>query len=273
MPRRTIIYLSHGGGPLPLLGDPSHAEMVSMLQTLAAQLPKPESVILISAHWEAPVPTVTAAPAPSLIYDYAGFPPESYRIEYPAPGRPELARRLVDLLQQHGLAAVADPQRGFDHGLFVPMKIMYPQADIPVVQLSLLRGLDPAQHIRLGQVLAELPDEDMFIIGSGFSFHNLRAFFSVATPQAQAENAAFEVWLRETCNSDLDETERRRRLIEWDEAPGARYCHPREEHLIPLHVCYGAAQRSADAIYPCTVMDKQVSTVVWQLSATGTQSA
>ena len=141
------MFLSHGGGPLPLLGDPGHTEMVQSLESIAAAIDRPEAIIVVSAHWEEPAATITSAPRPEIIYDYYGFPPESYEIQYPAPGHPELASRLQACLQDNGVATELDPDRGFDHGLFIPLKIMYPEADIPCVQLSLLSSLDPAAHI------------------------------------------------------------------------------------------------------------------------------
>lgn len=150
-----IVYFSHGGGPLLILGDTGHQAMVEFLRRLPARLRKPDAVLVISAHWEEPVATVLGAPAPSMFYDYYGFPAEAYEIIYPAPGSPELATRMVEVLKRHQIAAAIDTQRGFDHGLFIPMKLMYPRAEIPTLQLSLLRGLDPAAHTALGRALRD----------------------------------------------------------------------------------------------------------------------
>jgi 4,5-DOPA dioxygenase extradiol len=141
--QRRALFLSHGGGPLPLLGDDSHAEMVSCLEGIAGTIPRPSAAIVVSAHWEAGNPTVTSGANPNLVYDYSGFPPESYDIRYPCPGNPPLASSITKQLRKAGINAVSDSARGFDHGLFVPMKIMYPEADVPCVQLSLIEGLDP----------------------------------------------------------------------------------------------------------------------------------
>lgn len=264
-PQSAVIYLSHGGGPLPLLGDAGHREMVEFLRQVTPRLGAPDAILLVSAHWEEPRPTITGNPAPRLIYDYYGFPDEAYRIRYPAPGSPQLAQRVWELLNGENLQPDLDDGRGFDHGLFIPLKIMYPDARIPCVQLSLLKSLDPDQHIRVGAALAALRAENILVIGSGFSFHNLRAFFAATVPDADDRNQAFENWLLECCSSsEIDEEERRQRLIHWQDAPGARFCHPREEHLLPLHVCYGIAGAPATATFSFTVMGKRASAYLWQ---------
>jgi aromatic ring-opening dioxygenase catalytic subunit (LigB family) len=260
----SVLYLSHGGGPLPLLGDKAHQRMVSTLKEISSQLRRPDAIIVISAHWEERQATVTTGAAPSLLYDYYGFPEASYSIEYPAPGSPELAQRVLSRLQDQGIEASASDRRGFDHGLFVPLKILYPDAEIPCIQLSLINNLDPQQHIQLGSALSGLLEENLLFIGSGFSFHNLRAFFSPQTSESQALNNAFETWLIDTCgNPQLSEQERERRLTHWADAPGARFCHPREEHLLPLHVCYGLAGVAADKTFHIEVMGKQASMYLW----------
>jgi len=259
-----VLYLSHGGGPLPLLGDPGHLEMVQGLQHIVTRIPRPSAILLISAHWEAPIATLTAGPQPELIYDYYGFPEESYAIQYPCPGEPALAGQVHAALHDAGLAVGLDAKRGFDHGLFVPLKIMYPRADIPCVQLSLLQGLRPADHLRLGRALTNLEYENLLIIGSGFSFHNLRAFFVPATAETRKMNMAFDEWLVETCSStELDEVAREERLLRWEQAPHARFCHPREEHLLPLHVCYGVAQRVCTEYFRMSIMNRQASMFLW----------
>lgn len=264
MTKRSILYLSHGGGPLPLLGDAGHREMVQTLERIAGRIPRPSAILLVSAHWEAQVPTLTAGTQPELIYDYYGFPDESYAIQYPCPGEPALAARVHGALQNSGMPARLDEKRGFDHGLFVPLKIMYPLADIPCVQLSLLHSLDPGEHLRMGKALADLDNDNLLIIGSGFSFHNLRAFFTPPTAETQAMNAAFDQWLIETCSSQaLDEAERRHRLEQWEQAPHARYCHPREEHLLPLHVCYGAAGSACKEYFSLRIMQRHASMFLW----------
>ena len=259
-----VLYLSHGGGPLPLLGDEGHLEMVQLLKKLSSKIKKPSAIIVISAHWEEEIPTITSAEKPSLIYDYYGFPEASYRIEYPCPGEPMLAKQIQELFNKSGIESRLDEQRGFDHGLFVPLKIMVPDADIPCVQISLVKGLDPADHIKIGSSLSGINADDLLIIGSGFSFHNMRAFFEPETIDSKAMNEAFEQWLIDTCsNPDIDESERAGRLENWKNAPHARYCHPREEHLLPLHVCYGFAGTSFSEYFELKILNKKSSMYLW----------
>jgi 4,5-DOPA dioxygenase extradiol len=239
-----FLYIPHGGGPLPLLGDEGHQELVGFLRSFATSMHRPKAIIVVSAHWEATVPTVTAGASPSLIYDYYGFPAEAYRLQYPAPGDPALAGRIKAALNEAGFSVVMDTSHGFDHGMFVPLTLMYPEADIPCVQLSLVRGLDPALHLQMGQALAALGEEDILVLGSGFSFHNMQEFFNSPGPGVVGDprNDAFQAWLAETCgSSSLEPLERLERLAAWETAPHSRYCHPREEHLLPLHVIAGAA--------------------------------
>ena len=151
-----VVFLSHGGGPLPLLGDPGHQNLVTYLQELPKQLQRPSAILLVSAHWEAEIPQITAAANPALIYDYYGFPPESYQIQYPCPGEPELARQVAESLSNSGIDNELNLTRGFDHGLFVPLKLMYPDADIPCVQLSLNSNLRADTHLKIGKALQQL---------------------------------------------------------------------------------------------------------------------
>ncbi|MDD2465644.1 MAG: class III extradiol ring-cleavage dioxygenase [Desulfobulbus sp.] len=264
-PRAQILYIPHGGGPLPLLGEPSHQHLVDFLQTIAGRLRLPEAIVLISAHWEAKHPTLTAADHPNLLYDYYGFPPESYRIEYPAPGAPNLARKIHDLLQGAGLEPSLDQERGFDHGLFIPLKLMYPRANIPCIQLSLLRSLSAQAHLDLGKALAPLKEAPLLIIGSGFSFHNMPAFFAPAADGHDTGAEAFNQWLIDTCaDQSYPPKQREQRLAQWHLAPHARYCHPREEHLLPLHVCYGMAQQRAEVVFNDQVIGKQTCALLWE---------
>ena len=260
----SVIYLSHGGGPLPLLGDKGHEKMIKIIREITPTHVKPSAILVISAHWEARKPTITSGANPSLIYDYYGFPKESYEIKYPAPGSPDLANKIFNLLARAGIEATLDDQRGFDHGLFVPLKIMYPSANIPCVQLSLVNSLQPKAHIQMGKALADLRKDNVLIIGSGFSFHNLKEFFAPSTQKSQTINESFEHWLIDTCsNRRFTEEEREQRLINWDSAPAARYCHPREEHLLPLHVCYGVASIAAKKVFEFEIMGKLASAYVW----------
>lgn len=264
--QRRALFLSHGGGPLPLLGDKTHLEMVSRLKNIATTIARPSAIIVVSAHWEESRPTVTSGCNPELIYDYRGFPKESYEIKYPCPGEPQLAQTIASKLGNADIAADLDEFRGFDHGLFVPLKIMYPEADIPCVQLSLIKGLDPAEHIKLGHALRDLDDPSLLLIGSGFSFHNMQAFFTPDTEESRTMNLSFERWLLETCSDqDISENKRKQRLIGWESAPFARYCHPREEHLLPLHVCYGFAASACSTSYELEILNKKSSMYLWEI--------
>ena len=261
--KAQIVYFSHGGGPLPILGDPSHQAMVDFMTRLPSQLRKPNAILVVSAHWEESAATLLGAQNPAMFYDYYGFPEKAYEITYPAPGSPEIADRIAGLMKKNNIPARIDPQRGFDHGLFIPLKLMYPEADIPSLQLSLLRGLDPAAHIALGKALRELMDENILVIGSGFSFHNMRAFSWDGTSTPDSANEAFQNWLIETCTGPISQSEREQRLMEWEKAPSARYCHPREEHLLPLHVCQAMADKSAKLIFNDSILGKRSVAFLW----------
>jgi aromatic ring-opening dioxygenase catalytic subunit (LigB family) len=236
-----VVFVPHGGGPWPFveMGFPREDidRLAGYLRSVRSVPPRPpRALLVVSAHWEEAVPTVMTSAHPPMLYDYYGFPPESYAITWPAPGAPDLASRVRELLGGAGIANAADPARGYDHGTFIPLKLTYPDADVPAMQLSLTSGLDPAEHIALGRALAPLRDEDVFIIGSGMTFHNLRAF---RDPRAAPVAEMFDAWLRESMTLDPDS--RNARLTEWESAPAARAAHPREEHLIPLMVAAGAA--------------------------------
>lgn len=260
-----VLAIPHGGGPLPLMDDPSHTQMTNFLRTIHGTIGTPSAIVVVSAHWECAQPTILSGPTPELLYDYGGFPEEMYRLSYPAPGAPELADEVADLLRSGGFAPVLDPHRGFDHGVFVPLLLMYPDASVPVIQLSLMNSLDPSAHIDMGAAISSLAARDVLILGSGFTFHNMNAFGPAHSPSGtDPDNEAFEAWLRDTCtNTDIDESERRRRLVEWADAPGARWCHPREEHLLPLHVCYGAGAGPATQVFDDIVLHKRSSGYSW----------
>ncbi len=261
--KAQIVYFSHGGGPLPLLGDSSHQEMNKFMKKLPSRLKKPEAIVVISAHWEEDVVTIQGAKHPKMLYDYYGFPEEAYEIEYPAMGSPIYAAKIEDILKRNNIENRTDNERGFDHGLFVPLKMMYPKADIPAFQISLLRGLDAGEHINLGKAISELLRENILIIGSGFSFHNLSAF-SFAGDRSDPSNDAFQDWLIDVCTGDMPQEERETKLIEWEAAPSARYCHPRHEHLLPLHVCAGIARGKAQMIFDDYIAGKRAVAFLWE---------
>ena len=241
--RMPVAFVPHGGGPWPFvdMGIEDRAGLEGLAAYLRGvrELPPapPRALLVVSAHWEAPVPTLTTGPRPPLLYDYYGFPPESYTLTWPAPGDPALAARVRTLLDEAGIPSAGDERRGFDHGTFVPLKLTYPAAELPTVQLSLRQGLDPAEHLALGRAIAPLRDEGVFIVGSGMTYHDLRSFFRPAVAGPVSET--FDAWLREAATRES--AERDRRLAAWEDAPAARQAHPREEHLLPLMVVAGAA--------------------------------
>ena len=243
-PRLPTYFISHGGGPWPWMKK-EMGTAYSQLEAALADMPRqigrtPRAILMVSAHWEEPAFTLQASPKPPMVYDYGGFPAHTYQVHYDAPGSPELARRVQQLITAAGLPAALDAERGFDHGAFSPMAAIYPQANVPMVQLSLKRGLDPSEHLALGRTLAQLRDEEVLIIGSGLSYHNLRNF----GPQAHDVSKAFDDWLDQTVVQGAP-GERAARLNDWSSAPSARIAHPREEHLIPLMVAVGAAESEA----------------------------
>lgn len=244
--RQPTYYLCHGGGPWPWLQGPLRQALRGLergLQAIPEQLPEePRAILVVSAHWEEPVFTVTTAPQPAMVYDYFGFPPESYAIRYPSEGSPALAARVTELLESAGLHTAASPDRGYDHGTYSVLQPLYPQARIPVIQLSVQTTLDPLEHLLAGQALAPLRNEGVLIIGSGMSCHE-------RGPDMALSSALFDDWLQDTLVSRHD-TDRWDALCEWERAPHARLVHPREDHLIPLMVAAGAADgEPAECIY------------------------
>ena len=261
-----VLYIPHGGGPIPLMPASSQGKLTLFLQSLTQRLQKPDAIVVLSAHWEAEPVSVTAASSPELYFDYYGFPPETYEYQYPCAGHPELARTLVDELQGNGVNAVLDEQRGLDHGVFVPLLLMYPQADIPVIQLSLHPGLDAQFHLQLGAALRGLSADNVLWLGSGYSFHNMKALMSKRDDTPDALNIAFEDWLSETLSDPkLTDTARDQRMVEWKTAPGALYCHPREEHLLPLHICLGLGNGQAVNWFDDQVGGFRSSAWYWQI--------
>lgn len=236
--RFPTIYLTHGGGPCFFM-DWSPADawdgLRAALESVPSLLPAPPTAIVcVTAHWEDAPVAVEAGERPELVFDYYGFPPHTYELTYPAPGDPTLAAQVVDLLAESGIPAAAGT-RGWDHGVFIPLKVAFPDADIPIVAVSLEAGLDPEAHLQMGEALAPLRDQGVLIVGSGSSFHNLRA----GGPRAAAEAREFDDWLHHALT--LTGNHRAEMLRDWAFAPGGRFAHPREEHLLPVHVVAGAA--------------------------------
>lgn len=242
MPRQPTFFISHGGGPWPWL--PEMRKMLASLEASLVDIPKqlpetPKAILMVSGHWEGPDFALMTSPRPPMVYDYFNFPAFTYQITYEAPGAPELARRTQELIAGAGLPTHIDDAQGFDHGVFAPMQVMYPQADVPTYQVSIKSGYDPEMHLALGRALAPLRDEGVVIIGSGLSYHNLRR---MGEP-GRAPSVAFDAWLDDALNSDP--VTRVARLKAWETAPSARICHPEEDHLIPLMTAVGAAEGEA----------------------------
>lgn len=239
--RLPTYFISHGGGPWPWLMDEmagDWSELHRSLRTLPADVGRtPLAVLVVSGHWETPELTVQTNPNPPMLYDYGGFPEFTYHVQYPAPGAPEVASRVAELLSGAGIAVDEDAERGYDHGVFSPFFVVYPDADVPILQLSIKKSYEPEAHLAAGRALAPLRDEDVLIVGSGFSYHNLGQF----GPSAAEPSTQFDDWLTATL-VDSSPTDRTARLHEWDTAPSARIAHPAEDHLVPLMVAVGAAE-------------------------------
>jgi aromatic ring-opening dioxygenase catalytic subunit (LigB family) len=234
------LFIPHGGGPCFFMDwnpPDTWKNLAAWLAALAGSIGVvPKAVVVISGHWETPELSVTGSEHPALIYDYQGFPPHTYQLRYAAPGAPELARQIAGLLGEAGFAARVDAERGFDHGTFIPFKVIYPNADVPIVQLSLKAALDPWLHIAVGRALEPLRKQGVLIVGSGMSYHNLRGFGD----QFGRASDEFDAWLTgAVCAPDAEM--RNQKLEHWQTAPQARLAHPREEHLLPLMVASGAA--------------------------------
>ena len=241
--RLPTYFISHGGGPWPWMPEmrAPMAQLAASLQAIAREIGGlPKAVLSVSGHWEARRFTAMATARPKMIYDYSGFPAHTYSVQYPAPGAPAVADRIATLLQAAGIDSALDAERGFDHGTYSPLVVMYPDAKVPVLQLSLKLPYDAAEHLAVGRALQPLRDEGVLILGSGLSFHNLR----LRGPQAAAPSEAFDRWLHDTLEHQLPAT-RSQRLVAWEQAPAARIAHPSEDHLLPLMVAVGAAEDEA----------------------------
>lgn len=246
MVKFPAIFVNHGGGPLPLLGQQPllAAHMENQVQHYFPQ--KPSGIVVISAHWEANPVKISSSPQPPMLFDYYGFPQETYNYKYPAPGSPSLANKIKELLESNGIPSELDPDRGFDHGVFVPLLLMHPKADIPVVCLSLDSSLSADKHIAMGKALAPLRDENILLLGSGYTFHNLPVFFHPSKSALESSHK-FNDWLKQVLLGDHDKA--LDQLAQWEQAPGARMCHPREEHLLPLFVVAAAGDSKNELIY------------------------
>lgn len=235
-------FISHGGGPWPWLKKemPFYGQIEASLIDIPKQLPqKPKLILMVSAHWEENGFYLTGHPTPPMIYDYGGFPEHTYHVKYPAPGAPRIAEEISLLLTRAGFKSLVDPARGFDHGMYSPLVPMYPSADVPVVQLSIHQDYDPITHMNVGRALRPLRDQGVLILGSGLSYHNLRLFGK--NEQARKASAEFDGWLHEAL-LQTPHSDRAAKLASWETAPSARIAHPREDHLVPLWVAFGASE-------------------------------
>jgi aromatic ring-opening dioxygenase catalytic subunit (LigB family) len=251
--RFPVYFIPHGGGPWPFMEFPKDAsgrgpwdELRDFLGGLDAEISRrPKAVLVVSGHWETePVPTLSTALKPPMLFDYYNFPPHTYELSYPAESSPDLAARARQLLSEAGIASAEDPARGFDHGVFIPFMLIYPDADVPITMISLKNTLDVESHVAIGKALEPLRDEDVLIIASGMSYHNMRKF-RTAEPEHVAEAVRFDDWLTQAV-STKDPSEREERLAGWQNNPDARACHvPDHDHLVPLFVASGAAGSDA----------------------------
>ena len=236
MPRMPTLFVSHGAPNLVL----HNSEAKQFLARFAADLPRPKAILVASAHFDTPVPAATADAHPETIYDFRGFEPELYRITYPAPGAPELAARATGLLADAGFAARPVTGHGYDHGTWVPLTLLYPEADIPVVQLSIQSRQGPEHHLKVGEALRPLAEEGVLIVGSGALTHNLHEFFRGGyTADAPAPDwvSGFGEWMRERIEAGAEDD-----LVHYrSRAPHGAANHPTEDHLLPLFVALGAS--------------------------------
>jgi aromatic ring-opening dioxygenase catalytic subunit (LigB family) len=259
--RMPTLFVPHGGGPCFFMDGPPPfnkavwATMAHFLESVGGTVARPEAILVISGHWQTATPTINTAQRHKLYFDYYGFPEHTYRLTYPAAGSPTVAHRVRELLAGAGIPTESDPERGLDHGVFVPFKLIYPHADIPIVQLSLRDDMDPAAHLAMGRALEPLRDEGVLIVGSGMSYHNMQGFGRGA--EADREAATFDAWLSEAV---AEPGRREAALTAWLGAPCALACHPEAEHLIPLHVVAGAAGGDAGrCVYKGKIGGKTIS--------------
>ncbi len=245
--KTPVLFISHGAPTLPLQpGDTGQS-----WSELGSRIAKPTSVLSISAHWETTVPTLSLARSPATIHDFSGFPEELYRLNYPVMGAPELAKVAANLLMQAGIASQLDDDRGLDHGSWVPLIFLYPQADVPVTQLSIQPSRNPAWHYALGRALAPLREQGVLIMASGSITHNLRALFS------HPQGASVPIWVSEFCAWMADKIavgDIESLLAYRERAPHAALNHPTDEHLLPLFVALGAAGKEYQSVHLNQIM-------------------
>lgn len=258
--RFPTLYLPHGAGPCFFMDwtpADTWVRTEDWLRSVPSSWPaRPRAIVVVSAHWEMPAWTVQTSVRPGLLFDYSGFPPHTYELRYDASGDPALAARIRMLLSAAGIDSAADAVRAYDHGVFIPLLLIAPDADVPVVQLSLKAGLDAHEHDAVGRALAPLRDDGVFIVGSGMSYHNMRGY---RRPESGPVSDRFDAWLADVV-AIADADARRDALAAWDTHPDGRASHPREEHLLPLMVVAGAGGGDAGRrVFSDRVMETTVS--------------
>jgi aromatic ring-opening dioxygenase catalytic subunit (LigB family) len=259
------VFVAHGGGPMPLLGDPYHADMIKAMKNLPKLIPRPNAILVISAHWEEKFFTLLETPNPDLLFDYYGFPDECYKYKYPAPLATKVNSRIKYLFESSEIKLKSEKQRGYDHGVFVPLLLAYPEADIPVTQISLNSSLDPELHFRVGEIISTLSQDGVLILCSGLSFHNMKGFFS---PSKEIINASIEFhnYLKDAlANKNYSNDERKEKLVKWSSIKEGRLCHPREEHLVPLFTAAGAGLSNRATVVEFKIMNYDTMNVIFNL--------
>lgn len=233
---QPVLFLSHGSPMTALGGD----ELNRAWERLVPRLAKPSAILMVSAHWNTRLPVLSGSRQPETIHDFGGFPAELYALRYPAPGAPELAQHIKRQLSEAGIAAGIDASRGLDHGAWVPLRTLFPAADVPMLQLSVQPERCARHHYALGAALAPLAAENVLIVGSGHLTHNLMDYLRPGGERPAAESRAFRDWVHARLTEDSPEG--MEALFDWQQAgPGARFAHPTPEHFLPLFVALGAA--------------------------------
>jgi aromatic ring-opening dioxygenase catalytic subunit (LigB family) len=255
--KQPTFYIPHGGGPCFFMDDSAGVwnGMRAFLESIPSRLnDRPKAILIISGHWQTKGFALTGASRPSLLFDYYNFPAHTYQLRYDVPGDPALAVLAAGLLQGAGFSATVDYERGLDHGVFVPMKVAFPDATTPIVEMSIDSELNPALHLAAGAALAPLREEGVLILATGMSFHNMRGY---GNPRFTVPSEQFDAWLTQTLIRDA--ASRNDRLEHWEKAPAARLSHPQEEHFLPLMIAAGAASGPSEKVYSEHVLKTTIS--------------
>jgi len=264
------IFVGHGGGPMPILGDIKHTDMIKNIKKLANSIPKPKEILIISAHWEENDFTILENPSADLLYDYYGFPEEAYNLNYPIKNATNLNKKLYELLQNHKIPYKISKDRDFDHGVFIPLMLMYPNLNVPVSQISLKSDLNPKEHIKLGEAISQLSNEGVLIMASGMSFHNISSFFSKPDNNILSQAKNFKNYLIDTFTKEknqkaelITKSQRMELLVNWKQSDGWKLSHPREEHLVPLFVSAGASINGKGIIQEYNLMNFDIINIIF----------